>query len=55
MLGDSYYKKHNFKMCASMYTQVLNMLDGKTTDPKFLLSEKKVRECDEIKQEKKSR
>ncbi len=46
MLGDSYYKKHNFKMCASMYTQVLNMLDGKNTDPKFLLSEKKVRECD---------
>lgn len=45
-LGDSYYKKHNFKMCASMYTQVLNMLDGKNTDPKYLLSEKKVKECD---------
>lgn len=44
-LGDSYYKKHNFKMCASMYTQVLNMLDGKNADPKFLLSEKKVKEC----------
>lgn len=45
-LGDSYYKKHNFKMCAAMYTQILNMLDGKNTDPKFLLSEKKVKECD---------
>lgn len=46
MLGDSYYKKHNFRMCESMYTQVMDMLQAKTTDQKYLLAQKKARECD---------
>lgn len=46
MLGDSYYKKHNFRMCTSMYTQVKNMLEGKNSDQKLLLAEKRARECD---------
>ncbi|MBC7421664.1 MAG: FHA domain-containing protein [Bdellovibrio sp.] len=46
MLGDSYYKKHNFSMCESMYRQVLDMLgDKKTDDPKFKLAESKTKEC----------
>ena len=46
MLGDSYYKKHNFRMCESMYTQVMDMLQSKNTDQKFLLAQKKALECD---------
>lgn len=46
MLGDSYYKKHNFRMCESMYTQVMDMLQAKNTDQKYLLAQKKARECD---------
>lgn len=45
MLGDSYYKKHNFKMCESMYIQVMDMLQGKNNDQNFLLAEKKAHEC----------
>ena len=45
MLGDSYYKKHNFRMCASMYTQVMQMLEGKNNEQKYLLAEKKAKEC----------
>jgi hypothetical protein len=46
MLGESYYKKHNFRMCNSMYTQVVNMLQGKNNDQKLLLAEKKAKECE---------
>lgn len=46
MLGESYYKKHNFRMCYSMYTQVVNMLQGKNNDQKLLLAEKKAKECE---------
>lgn len=45
LLGDSYYKKHNFRMCQSMYTQVMQMLDGKNNDQKYLLAQKKEKEC----------
>ena len=45
MLGDSYYKKHNFRMCESMYVQVMDMLQNRNTEQKFLLAEKKAREC----------
>jgi len=45
MLGDSYLKKHNYRMCESMYTQVMNMLQGKNYDEKFKLAEKKAKEC----------
>lgn len=45
MLGESYFSKHNFKMCASMYQQVMNMLDDKKTDANYKLAEKKSEEC----------
>ncbi|MBC7741876.1 MAG: FHA domain-containing protein [Bdellovibrionaceae bacterium] len=46
MLGESYYKKHNFSMCESMYRQVMDMLGDKNTDnPKYLLARSKVQEC----------
>ncbi|MGZ3691831.1 MAG: FHA domain-containing protein [Pseudobdellovibrio sp.] len=50
MLGESYFKKDNFRMCQSMYTQVMQMLDGKNTDPKYILAEKKATECSLAKQ-----
>ena len=46
MLGESYYKKHNFRMCESMYSQVTDMLNGKNNDQNFQLAEKKARECE---------
>lgn len=46
MLGETYFKKHNFRMCESMYRQVMDMLNGKNNDQKFLLAEKKARECE---------
>ena len=46
MLGESYFKKHNFRMCESMYSQVMDMLSGKNNDQKFQLAEKKARECE---------
>lgn len=45
MLGESYFKKHNFRMCASLYRQVVVMLQGKNNDQKLLLAEKKAKEC----------
>jgi pSer/pThr/pTyr-binding forkhead associated (FHA) protein len=45
MLGDSYYKKHNFRMCQSMYNQVMHMLEGKNNEQKYLLAQKKSKEC----------
>ena len=46
MLGESYYKKHNFRMCQAMYTQVVNMLQGKNEQTDLLLAEKKAKECE---------
>ncbi len=46
MLGESYYKKHNFSMCKSLYSQVMDMLgDKKINDPKYKLAESKSNEC----------
>ncbi len=44
-LGESYLNKHNFKMCESMYTQVMDMLQGKNSDLNYMLAEKKAKEC----------
>lgn len=46
VLGESYYKKHNFEMCVSMYQQVMDMLgEGKKDDPKYRLAFSKTQEC----------
>ncbi len=45
MLGESYYQKHNFKMCQSLYEQVLNMLQGKSSDQNFQLATAMVEKC----------
>lgn len=46
MLGESYYSKHNFDMCMSMYQQVMNMLDDRRSDSKYKLAERKAKECE---------
>ncbi len=46
MLGESYFKKHNFRMCESLYRQVMDMLNGKSNDQKYQLAEKKAKECE---------
>jgi|GEM_PF-3450444 len=46
MLGESYFNKHNFRMCESLYRQVTDMLNGKNNDQKFQLASKKARECE---------
>jgi len=46
MLGESYYSKHNFDMCLSMYQQVMNMLDDRRSDSKYKLAERKAKECE---------
>jgi len=46
MLGESYYNKHNFDMCVSMYQQVMNMLDDKRSEAKYKLAERKAKECE---------
>lgn len=46
MLGESYFKKHNFRMCESLFRQVMDMLNGKNNDQKLLLATKKARECE---------
>ncbi len=46
MLGESYLKKHNFRMCESLYRQVTDMLNGKNNDQKYQLASKKARECE---------
>lgn len=45
MLGESYFKKHNFRMCESMYRQVIDMLEGKSNEQKLALAKKKATEC----------
>lgn len=44
-LGESYYQKHNFKMCESMYKQVLDMLAGKNNDKVVQLSQAMSEKC----------
>lgn len=46
MLGESYYNKHNFDMCASMYKQVMNMLEDRKVDTKYKLAERKAKDCE---------
>ena len=46
MLGESYYNKHNFDMCASMYKQVMNMLEDRKVDTKYKLADRKAKECE---------
>jgi pSer/pThr/pTyr-binding forkhead associated (FHA) protein len=46
MLGESNFKKHNFKICESFYRQVMDMLQGRNNDQKLQLAEKKARECE---------
>ncbi len=45
MLGESYYQKHNFRMCHSMYNQVLVMLQGKSSDQNYKLAEHMMEKC----------
>jgi len=45
MLGESYYQKHNFKMCEAMYQQVLTMLQGKSNDRSYQLAQSMVEKC----------
>lgn len=49
MLGESYFKKHNFGMCESLYKQVIDMLSEKKDDLKnqatIQLAAKKSRQC----------
>jgi hypothetical protein len=46
MLGETYFKKHNFRMCESMYQQVVDMLEGKNDDQKNKLAQIKAKECE---------
>ena len=45
VLGESYYQKHNFSMCESLYKQVMDMLQGKSNDQKFQLAQRMVEKC----------
>ncbi len=45
VLGESYYQKHNFSMCESMYQQVQNMLIGKSSDQNYKLAERMIEKC----------
>ena len=45
ILGESYYQKHNFKMCEAMYQQVLTMLQGKSNDRSYQLAQSMVEKC----------
>ncbi|MFZ3228800.1 MAG: FHA domain-containing protein [Pseudobdellovibrio sp.] len=45
MLGESNYQKHNFDMCQSMYQQVMDMLQNKSSDQKYRLAQKMAEKC----------
>ena len=45
VLGESYYQKHNFSMCESMFKQVMDMLQGKANDQKFKLAQRMAEKC----------
>lgn len=44
-LGESYYQKHNFKMCMAMYRQVLIMLEGKNNDQSYQTAQSMSEKC----------
>jgi len=44
-LGESYYQKHNFKMCLANYQQVLIMLQGKNNDQSFQTAQSMSEKC----------
>ena len=44
-LGESYYQKHNFKMCQAMYQQVLIMLQGKNNDQSYQTAQSMSEKC----------
>lgn len=44
-LGESYYQKHNFKMCLANYQQVLTMLQGKNNDQSFQTAQSMSEKC----------
>ncbi|MCM2354555.1 MAG: FHA domain-containing protein [Pseudobdellovibrio sp.] len=44
-LGESYYQKHNFKMCKAMYQQVLIMLQGKNNDQSYQTAQSMSEKC----------
>lgn len=45
ILGESYYQKHNFKMCEAMYQQVMIMLQGKNNDQSFQIAQGMSEKC----------
>lgn len=45
-LGESYYQKHNFKMCRAMYEQVLTMLEGKKDDLSYQTAQSMSEKCE---------
>lgn len=46
MLGESNFKKHNYRMCEAFYRQVMDMLNGKSNDLKYMLASRKAKECE---------
>lgn len=47
VLGDSYYQRNNFKMCASLYQQVIDMLQGQAKDNTLELATAMKRKCED--------
>ena len=45
ILGESYYQKHNFKMCEAMYQQVIVMLQGKSNDRSYQIAQSMKEKC----------
>lgn len=45
VLGETNYQKHNFKMCASQYLQIMNMLEGRNRDETYRLAESWYNKC----------
>ena len=45
ILGESSYQKHNFKMCASQYQQIMNMLEGRNRDETYRQAESMFNKC----------
>lgn len=46
ILGESYYQKHNFKMCMSLYQQVMVMLEGRSNDQSFQRAQAMFKKCE---------
>lgn len=46
VLGETSYQKHNFKMCASQYLQIMNMLEGRNRDETYRLAESWYKKCE---------